>query len=293
MIYRKFRLLNGKNNYYELTEKNFKVFANQPQGLGFTKTMSLLRLGDENIVSYSQVNLDTINLELLFYDEQNADKYQKYEEFINFISFKPLYLLYQRPNSFDWFRRQIENASLTKTEVSVDGMLRCDYEIQCLTFWEDNEVNVLEPKINTEVESKQYPLQYPFMYGGEGMENLKLYSKGILESPLQITIDGIVTDPQYILYDENENIYGHGKFIGTFDKVYVNSKESEETVELTRNGTLVDNPLGYQDLTVGNANQIYVTFLKLKTGLSTLRFITSQEFTGNVKIEWRNRYVSV
>lgn len=293
MEYRKFRLLNGKGEIYELTEHNFKVFASEPQGLGFSKTMSLLRLGDENVVSYQSVDLETITLELLFYDEKNADKYQKYVEFVNFISFKPLYLLYQRPNSFEWFRRRFENASLTKTEVDLDGILRCSYQVQTLSFWEDNEVNVLEPNIATEVDSKEYPLVYPFIYGGEGTQNIRLYSKGILESPLEITIDGTITDPQYILYDENDVIYGHGKFIGTFDKVYVNSRESEEAIELIRNDVLIDNPLGYQDLTVGNANEIYVTFLKVKTGMSTMRFITSQEFTGTVKIEWRNRYVSV
>ena len=294
MQYRKFRLQNSNDTYYNLTDHNFKVFANNPSGLGFSKTLSILRLGDENLIPYSMVNLDNINFEILFYDDKIVDKYQKYQDFINFLSYKPIYLLYQRPNSFKWYRRRVEITSLTKTEVNFDdSMLHCPMQMLALTFWEDEENNVIKLDNNESSDGKVYPITYPIVYGSYSLSNIDLQSLGMLEAPLQITIDGEVTNPQYLLYDEYDNIYGRGKFNGTFDKVYVNSIESNEEILLERNGTILDNPMGYQDLTIGSPNEIYVTFLQLKTGKSKLRFIVDQGFTGNVTIEWRNRYVSI
>ena len=293
MQYRRFRLLNANGNIFELTDKNFKVFAHNPQGLGFSKTVSVLRVGDENFLPYIMFNLDTIDFELLFYDDDVADMYQKYNDFINFISKKPIYLLYQKPNSFNWYRRRIESMSLTKTQVQMDNMLHCNYVMQPLTFWEDNEVNFIEVSDQDLEGGKIYPITYPFVYGRSTFSNLQFTTQGLLDSPLKITIDGTVTDPQYILYDENDNIYGRGKFIGTFDKVYVNSNESDQNIELTYNSLVLDNPLGYQDLTVGNPNDIYVTFLKAKNGRNKISFLLDQGFSGSVRVEWRNRYVTV
>lgn len=294
MQYRKFRLLNSQNSIFELTDKNFKVFASNPAGLGFSKTVSLYRLGDENLVPYSMINLDQISFEILFYDESLADKYQKYNDFVNFISHKPIYLLYQKPNSFNWYRRLIESMSLSKTEVSLDGMLHCNYNMQTLTFWEDNDVNEKVVKSGSvSNDGKIYTLTYPFKYSSSSLSNIELMSIGFLDSPMQITIDGTTTDPQYILYDEEGEIYGRGKFNGTFDKVYINSSESNEQLILQRNDLILSNPMSYQDLTIGSPNDIYVTFLKLKLGVNRMSFILGDSFEGSVRIEWRNRYVTI
>lgn len=292
--YRKFRLVNGNGDIYELTSKNHKVFANNPRGLGYSKTISSLRLGDESFIYYSLINLDDISLELLFYDDKINEKYEKYVQFINFVSFKPLYLLYQRPNSFTWYRRRIEIGSLNKTEVSFeDGMLHCEMILKTLSFWEDDDSNIIQTN-NQQLEGgKVYPITYPINYGQDSVTNINLNALGLLDAPLEITIDGQITNPEWVIYDENDVVYGRAKFIGTFDKVYVNSKESEENIELTRGGLLLSNPLGYQDLTVGSPQEIYVTFLKLKAGSSKITFFVDDTFNGSVKIEWRNRYVSV
>lgn len=291
--YRKFKLVNALNDTFELTEQNFKVFGNNPRGLGFSKTLSGLRMGDEELVYYSMVNLDEINLELLFFDDALSDKYQKYFDFINFLSFKPITLYYQRPNSFDWFRRRIESVSLAKTEVNYDDrMLHCEYLMKPLTFWESDEAHIIEVSSGME-EGKIYPITYPIVYGADNTSGIHMVSQGLLESPLMISIEGASNNPEYILYDENNNIYGRGKFIGDYGFVEVNSRESEEEIKLIQNGLLIDNPMAYQDLTVGSPNEIYVTFLKLKVGRSKISFFLGQEFEGKVRLEWRDRYVSV
>jgi len=290
--YRKFKLLNGIGNEYTLTDKNHKVFGSNPTGLGYTKTLSILRLGDDNYIPYSIINLDQITLDLLFYDDKNANKYQNYADFVNFLSYKPLYILYQRPNSFTWYRRAVETLGLSKTEVATDGMMHCTLQLQTLSFWEDGTSNVIETSQQLET-GKVYPITYPFSYGGTSLDGIQLISMGMIDSPIEITINGTVVNPQYILYDENDTVYGRGKFSGTFDHVFINSDEANEALILERNGAVLDNPLSYQDLTVGSPNEIYVTFLKLKTGRNKMRFIVDGGFTGTVKLEWRNRYVSV
>lgn len=291
--YRKFRLYNGVGNYFTLTEPTYKVFADDPAGLGYSKTMQTLRLGDDYAVPYQIFNLDQISFTIRFYDDKLADKYQKYNDFINFLSHKPLYLQYQRPNSFTWYRRRIETLSLGKTQVDWQNrMLSCPFVVQPLTFWEDDKSNVIETDNQFE-SGKVYPITYPIVYGNTSINNIDMTAIGLLDAPIQLTIDGTVVNPQYILYDEKGNVYGRGKFNGTFDRVYVNSDEAEEYVELQRGGLILDNPLSYQDLTIGSPNDIYVTFLKLKTGNSKIRFVVDSGFTGSVRLEWRNRYVTV
>ena len=294
MLYRKFKLLNSKGEEYTLTEKNFKVFANNPQGLGFSKSLSTIRLGDEEILLYSMINLETINFELLFYDDKLSDKYQKYLEFMRFISFKPILLYYQRPNSFDWYRRSIEIVSLGKTEVDYnDSMLHCPFTMKTLGFWEDDIENELVIVKQEEDGGKIYPITYPINYGANSLRNVKLISQGLLDTPMEIFVDGATENAEWVLYDSDDNIYGRAKFNGEFDTIYVNSRESEEEIKLFKNGIYLDNPLSYQDLTIGSPNQINITFLKLKVGQSKISFLFDLAFQGSVRIKWRNRYVSV
>lgn len=291
--YRKFRLVNGVGAYFTLTEPTYKVFADDPAGLGYSKTMQTLRLGDDYMIPYQIFNLDQMTFTIRFYDDKLADKYQKYNDFINFLSHKPLYLQYQKPNSFTWYRRRIETLSLGKTQVDYQNrMLNCPFVIQPLTFWEDDKSNVIETD-NLFESGKVYPISYPVIYGNTSINHINMVATGLLDAPIQITIDGSVVNPQYILYDEKGNVYGRGKFNGTFDRVYVNSDEAEEYIELQRGGLILDNPLSYQDLTIGSPNDVYVTFLKLKTGNSHIRFVVDSGFTGSVKLEWRNRYVTI
>lgn len=294
-LHRNFQLINGNNVTYELSSNEIhKVFANSPEGLGYSKTISYLRLGDENLIAYSIFNLDDIDLEILFYDDKISSKYQKYQEFVSFLSFKPLYLLYNLPNSFNWYRRKVESISLGKTEVDHDdSILHCPFKLNTLTFWEDNNINSITVSRNLEGDGKIYPIEYPFKYGSLATDHILLTSKGMLASPLEITINGTVANPQIILYNSDDEVYGRTKLNGVFDKVYINSEDSNEKLELTRGGLLLDNPLGFQDLTIGSPNEVYITFLKLQTGTSYIRFVLDDDFDGDVQIKWRNRYVSV
>ena len=110
---------------------------------------------------------------------------------------------------------------------------------------------------------------------------------------MEISIIGTCENPQYSLYDEADNHIGIGRFIGTFDSIYVNSDEAEESIILTRDGVVIDNPYNYQDLTVGEPDQSYVTFIKLQPGINKIAFAIDPTARVTVRVEWRNRYISV
>lgn len=282
--------MNGNGDVQTLTEPNDKVFGHNPTGLGFTTSPAFLRLGNDNIKTYSQYDMIEKELEILFYDDGNIVKYQKYNDFVKFIVIEPVYLIYEINDKA--YRMKVHIDSLSKGEVNYeDSMLHCNLSMTPLSFWEDNLPNIIETSRSVD-DGKSYPLTRPYEYGSVTTDNIEINSVGTLDSPLAITINGQTTNPTYEIRDEFGNVYGKGKFIGTFDKVVVNAEEAEETIELYQNGVLVVNPYNYQDLSIGDG-KAYLTFIKMKTGLNKLSFGLDAGFGGSVKVEWRNRYVSV
>ena len=91
---------------------------------------------------------------------------------------------------------------------------------------------------------------------------------------------------------DNEQ-YGAAKILGTYSYVRVDSDDTAEEIHLERNGSVIANAINYQDLTVGSPQQVYVTFLKIQPGTSTLMFDLGDDFDGCVRLTWSNAYVSV
>lgn len=288
---RRFSLMNGNGDVQTLTEPNEKVFGHNPTGLGFTTSPAFLRLGNDNIKTYSQYDMSEKTLEILFFDEGNDAKYKKYNDFVRFLVVEPIYLIYEINDKA--YRLKVFINSLSKGEVShEDSMLHCNLSMIPMSFWEDNLPNIIETTRTVTDDSKSYPLERPYEYGSLSTENIEINSIGTIDSPLKITITGNVVNPSYALADEFGNVYGIGRFIGSFDKIVVNAEEAEESIELYQDGILLENPYNYQDLSIGNGNS-YITFLKMKTGLNKISFNLDVGFGGNVRVEWRNRYVSV
>lgn len=291
--YRNFSLVNGNNASWPLSDPKFKVFGADPQGLGMSVSSSYMRLGDDELLTYEQYSMVDKTLTIMFYDDTLRKIYKRYYDFVKFLTIKDIYLLYETPMSSTTYRMKVQVGSLSKGEVSADNSaLSCSLVLHPLTFWEDNIKNSIEVG-NVVEDGKEYPLDRPYFYGNADASNIQIESVGTIAAPIEITINGEVTDPQYSMYDEENNLIGTGKFIGTFDSVYVNSDEAEETIRLTQNGVVVENPYNYQDLTIGQADQTYITFLKLPIGLTRIAFSLESTFDGTVKVEWRNRYVSV
>lgn len=290
-MYRKFYLVNGNGTTQTLTDPKVKVFADNPSGLGFNTAASYLRLGNESLLTYQQYSMVQKNFDIKFYEDSIDKMYDQYNKFIKFLTIKPIYLLYEVNKKV--YRMKVNVESLSKGQIShMDGMLTCQISMAPLTFWEDNVANIIEVTKQS-LEGKSYELERPYSYGSLTTDNVEINSIGTLDAALKITITGAATNPQYNLYDENDTLYGSGKIIGQYDYISVDADEAEESIVLKKNGVIVENPYNYQDLTVGIPGETYVTFLKMKPGNNRMSFNLDAGFNGNIKIEWRNRYVSV
>lgn len=289
---RKFSLINKNNATYDFTNPAMKVFAANPAGLGFVVDSSTLRLGNELIITEQQYEFVPKTFDIIFYGDTRAKMYGDYNKFVKFLSVGGIYLVYEVPSMATSYRIKVLVTELTKTEVKDNGYMTCELSLMPLSFWEDSVKNVIEVNNATE-ESKHYELDRPYFYGTSGTDAISLNVLGTIESPLEITIDGNVSDPQYNLYNGEGELIGAGKFEGEYDYVYVNSAEAEEQIILSSNGVALEYPYNYQDLSIGVADQTKVTFMKLGIGLNTLSFVLGSTFEGTVKIEWRNKYVSV
>lgn len=292
--YRKFSLVNGNNTTWTFADPSVKVFGTNPAGLGFATDSSFLRLGDDQLLTYEQYSMVEKTLDVIFYDDTLDKIYKKYNDFIKFLSYKDIYLLYETPGSSTAYRMKVQVVSLSKGEVSPDNSaLTCSLSMIPLTFWEDNIKNTIEVGNDTGEGGKSYPLERPYYYASSSASSIQIESIGTINAPVEISIIGSATNPQYSMFDEYDNLIGIGRFVGTFDSVYVNSDEAEESIVLMRNGVALENPYNYQDLTIGSPDESYLTFLKLQTGVNKIVFALDSGFDGSVKIEWRNRYVSV
>ena len=287
--YRSIWLTNGLNQTFD--DGNIRFFASL-SGFGLQNQITSTRVGNSLLVSNTLPQLLVKNAELDLWGG-TIQAYQSYLQFARFIQYEPLYLHYLTPNRTQGVFCQVKIVQVDKGEQGTDGIMRVPLQMQPLSMWFDEQQNVIQTS-RVESQGKSYPLKRPYHYGALSTSNIELYNAGLNDAPIEIEVVGDVTDMQYNIYDENGERYGVGKILGTYDRIYINTGELDETIELERDGAVIANPYNYQDLSVGenDANSI-VTFIKLKTGQSSLSFTLPMSFSGNITIRWRNTYATV
>lgn len=251
--YRKFWLVNGNGERWDLTEKELKSFLENPQGLGFQKTIDVTRYGERAYKNTESYNFPQVTGDVLFYDSANSTRYEKYNEFVRFLMEQPITLHYMIPVSYnsliaDTYSLECEVMSLTKTESKTDHILTSNIQMNGLGFYEGDEIEI------------------------NGTANtLTINNKGDFPVGFEIELRGTYKNPYFTL-EQNGELYGEAKFddnANNFSSVFVNSKDGEQNVVLKQNNSIMPNPLAYQDLSISNGS-IYVTFVKLAKGESTL-----------------------
>lgn len=274
MTYRKFWMTNGNGQTIQFADSVSKIFLNNPTGLGVSNTLtSNVYANQLNVISSDQ-SFNTIGGEYIFYDVSNADKYSLYNDFVTFLTYKPLTLYYQIPTSTPkTYSIDVEVLSIEKTEVKTDGMLRCSFQLQTLSRWRGAGV----------IES--------YRPSGTLFSTL-LDNDSHMPVGVEITMTGTDMENPYITFSQNSEVYGEAKFDGTFSKVYVNSKDGIQTVELEQGGSVLANPLSYQDLSISNGT-IYVTFIKLAKGSTRLQFGIDSGSFSNILVRYNPIYRSV
>lgn len=274
MSYRKLSMINGNNATWTFTDPSNKTFATGLEGFGLSNTTSLLRLGDMNYVTYSLNDLNSIELELIFYEDTVEGIYTDYNDFVKFLSVGSLYLIYEVP-SVNTYRRPVIVQALTKTEVSADtSALNCSLSLMPLGFWEDNVENTA-----TIVETGNITV------GGN------------METPLNYTITGSsMSNPSLTIRkgaDTTYDTYNYARFLGTYNSVSVISDEVSESISLTNgSGVVVTNPYNYQDFSsVQPSSTIeHFTFFKV---LPIEQRVSGSVNNATIVLRWRSRYASV
>ena len=251
--YRKFWLVNGNGERWDLTEKELRSFLENPQGLGFQKTIDVTRYGERAYKNTESYNFPQVTGDVLFYDSANSTRYEKYNEFVRFLMEQPIILHYMIPVSYnsliaDTYSLECEVMSLTKTESKTDRILTSNIQMNGLGFYEGDEIEI------------------------NGTANtLTINNNGDFPVGFEIELRGTYKNPYFTL-EQNGELYGEAKFddnANNFSSVFVNSKDGEQNVVLKQNNSIMPNPLAYQDLSISNGS-IYVTFVKLAKGESTL-----------------------
>lgn len=273
--YRKFWMINSNNERWNLTERELKTFLNNPQGLGFQKNITTNRFGNAQTLTDITDTFPTPNGEVLFYDSANASRYEKYNEFVKFLSYDPITLYYQLPFSI---YSQIPNiytlecvvGTLTKTESKNDGLMTCPITFNALSFYKGDPVEI----------------------NGSGL-TYTLTNNADFPIGFEIELDGSLVNP-YITLEQDNELYGEAKFIDSvaFDNVYIDSIDGEQNLILEQGGSVLPNPLSYQDLSISNGS-IYVTFVKLARGESTLTIGMDSGSLTSAKIKFTPIYRSV
>lgn len=269
-MYRKFQLENSLGDKWDLTDHLFKSYLNNPQGFGFSQSIETIQYGfAQNVVS-SVTEFPSINGDVLFWDNENETKYEMYERFVAFCTYSPLLFQYRKPSDNTVYTLKCEVSSLQKTEVKRDGILTCPISLLGLGFWQGRE--------------RDYTISNGAM---------AILNDGHFPIGFEITLTGSMTNP-YFMLEQDGMMYGEAKFDSStaFGEVYVNSNDGEQNVILKQYGSVIPNPLAYQDLSISNGS-IYVTFIKLARGESTLTVGMDSGSLNNAVIKYTPQYRSV
>ena len=261
--YRRFWLVNALGNEFSFTDDNAKIFLNEPQGLGFQKAYTSVRVGNSEIVTSQQFNLTDVTGELLFYRDGNGEKYEDYQNFIQFVKYKPLELHYLTPNSLTAYHCNIIFSQADKSEITELGMLRVPVTFHRLSEWLTDEDTVITLDNTAIDDGKYYNVVYDYHYAGTSLGGSTIWNNGTDDVGFIFTIDGTV-------------------------------QETEESIYLENGGSVISNPEQYQDMTVANGKS-YLTWTKLKVGETTFAFTCGniESFDGEITITFKKSYVTV
>lgn len=292
MSVRKFYLTNSLNKKYEFTNAQVEHFLNSPQGLGFTNSLNVTRLGDEEILNNEQYSMPSVSGEILFYGSREK-AYQDYEDFIDFLKYAPLKFYYQPPQLLEPYYIDCRIMQLDKSEYETSGYLSCPISIYGLSFWKNSNVKVQSYGNENTGGGKFYPLVRDYYYNSNTLSNIVLNVDGTIPTGFVLEIDGEVTNPR-LTFQQNNVTYGIIKLDGTFDYVKVDSNDSTQQIYLEKDGSVLANPLSYQDLSIADGTS-EITFVRLRTGENNIAFTCDKlsSFSGKVKFSYSDRKVSI
>lgn len=237
-------------------------FVTEPTNNGYKLKLDVISGDVEDIIT----RLVQEKLTIKFNVNQVGNSYQRANVLVSWIQkYSPIqYSMALEYNEGEIIRYcEGRVTSLSKSEKNEFKDLVQSFEFQQTTpYFLKKENNVVIKSANI---GKKYPYKYPYNYGIEIVENNQIENEYILETPLIITIEGIIDNPTIDLLDEEGNRYSRVKFdnvnIAKGEKLFINSAQ-RKIYKIFRDGTKVDY--------IPEVNPQYDTFLRAKTGTTII-----------------------
>ena len=291
--YRQFWLINSLGNKFSFNDEEKKVFLSNPTGFGFSRNYTTEQVGATELLTSQQFKLKDITGDLMFYSDSNGTNYQRYQDFIQFVKYKPLEFHYKTPNNLDSYYCDVLFTAANKGEAEENGALTVNVTFHCLTPWLTDSDYTITLTNEPSLDGKYYELVRPYHYSGTNLSNTIINNTGTDDVGFVLKIDGTCQNPMFSL-NQNGEQYGVCKITGTYDFIMIDSVEKTEQIYLENGGTVISNPASYQDFTVSNGES-YLTWCKFKVGQTIFSFTCGNidTFDGSITISFKNSYISV
>ena len=195
--YRQFRLVNAAGEEYDLCDLSHAFYS--PDGLGFKRDISSVRVGSAYVQVESNLSQQTIRGEMRF------RSYELYSTFKEFISAGGLILKYQPKGFTAWYYRDVEVERLDKSEIDrAAHRLICPIDFLCLSQW--YEPANAKRTIDLTGENTVFPLVFPWVFSDAEKNELLLVNDRVNHAPCKITICGPCVNPAWTLKQDSETV---------------------------------------------------------------------------------------
>lgn len=236
MNVREFNLINEKGQKYSLMDIENYCLLTGPTGLGYSYSTEYEQLGYTFITNLRRVEQGKIQ------GQVNFLKYENYKLLIDFIeSSERLRLSYKLPfeeGTKEYFK-DVEIASITKTEIQPNGVLSESIELNALSLWYAE--NVFTYDMSRQAGEIRWDFEWDARFGDYSQRMLDFVNDGHAPAPIEVSIDGEVVKPKISLYIDGElyqeveidkTIAEHKKLLyGTKENdFYINEEQTDGTL---------------------------------------------------------------
>lgn len=212
-------------------------FVTNISGLGYKLKVSKIETEIEDYVTKIVQEKKALGLTILHLTGYKAANF--FDAWVQKNTDKVVCLEYNDTQKILYIEGKIIETS--KVEKNEFGVLEQNITFQPLTpFFEkiDNDV-----KIQIAAVGKKYPLKYPYFYGLNSIENNIIENTYIKDIPINVVINGSITNPIIQLLDEEDNIYNEVRFLDTnllaSERIIINSAQKKILFD-NGTGNLVD-----------------------------------------------------
>ncbi len=268
---REFKLINENGQSFSLMDIENYALLTDPDGLGYSYSSSYTKTGEtfiSNLRELQQVPITGIC---------NFLKYDNYNKLVNFIEkSKKIKLSYKIPydekNEVEFFK-DISLQSLGKTEKNPNGILSCPISFDMTSLW------YAQNDFIYDLGAGKNEVRWNFSWGSRfinyNSRKITYENLGHSEAPFYLEIDGIISNPEIIITDENNKELFHLKIeinIGEYEKFIYSSVDGHLQIAKQNIDGTYENLFKQQYIDITNNN-----IFKIPQGISNITIKATDE----------------